>query len=81
MSVRFAIVLNVTIALLLEPRETRRSRAFGRAFDGVDVAVDHLKVRQSPKIEQSRPRRVSVFAPDPEQRDATSAFRHNRPPL
>jgi hypothetical protein len=80
-SVRFAIVLNVTIALLLEPRETRRSRAFGRAFDGVDVAVDRLKVRQALKVEQSRPRRVSVFAPDPEQRDATSAFRHNRPPL
>jgi hypothetical protein len=40
----------------------------------MDVAVDHLKVRQSPKVDQSRPRRVSVFAPDPEQRDAMVNF-------
>ena len=47
---------------------------FGRAFSGMDVAINHLKVGQSPKIEQSRPGRVSVFAPDPEQPDAMVNF-------
>jgi hypothetical protein len=47
---------------------------FGRAFRSVDVAIDHLKVDQSPKVKQSRPRRISVFAPDPEQRDALVNF-------
>ena len=47
---------------------------FGRAFSGMDVAINHLKVGQSPKIEQSRPGRVSVFAPDLEQRDAMVDF-------
>jgi hypothetical protein len=40
----------------------------------MDVAINHLKVGQSPKIEQSRPGRVSVFAPDPEQPDAMVNF-------
>ena len=47
---------------------------FDGAFCGVDVAIDQLKVRQAPKIEQPRPRRVSVFAPDPKQRDAMVNF-------
>ena len=47
---------------------------FGRAFSGMDVAINHLKFEQSPKIDQSRPGRVSVFAPDPEQRDAMVDF-------
>ncbi len=47
---------------------------FCRAFRSVNIAINHLKVRQSPKVEQSRPRRVSVFAPDPEQRDAMVDF-------
>src|SRR5512132_797582 len=40
----------------------------------VDVAVNHLKVWQTPKIEQTRPGRVSVFAPDAEKRDAMVNF-------
>ena len=47
---------------------------FGRAFSGMDVAINHLKVGQSPKIEQTRPGRVSVFAPDAEKRDAMVNF-------
>ena len=47
---------------------------FGRAFHSVDVAIDHLKVWQTPKIEQTRPGRVSVFAPDAEKRDAMVNF-------
>ena len=47
---------------------------FRRAFRSVDVAIDYPEVGQSPKIEQSRPRRVSVFAPDPKQRDALVNF-------
>ena len=43
---------------------------FVGAFRSVDIAINHLKVGQSPKIEQSRPRHVSVFAPDAEKRDA-----------
>jgi hypothetical protein len=40
----------------------------------VDVAVNHLKVWQTPKIEQTRPGRVSAFAPDAEKRDAMVNF-------
>jgi hypothetical protein len=40
----------------------------------VNVAVNNLKVGQSPKIEQSRPGRVSVFAPDPKKRDEMVNF-------
>jgi hypothetical protein len=40
----------------------------------VGVAIDHLKVRQAPKIEQLRPRLVSVFDPDTEQWDAMVNF-------
>jgi hypothetical protein len=40
----------------------------------VDVAINDLKVGQSPKIKQSRPRLVSVFAPDPKKRDAMVNF-------
>jgi hypothetical protein len=40
----------------------------------VDIAIDHLKVRQAPKIEQIRPRVVSVLAPDPEQRETVVDF-------
>ena len=40
----------------------------------MDVAVNHLKVWQTPKIEQTRPGRVSVFAPDAEKRDAMVNF-------
>ena len=45
-----------------------------RAFRGVDVAIDYLKVGQAPIVAQSRPRRVSVCAPNPEQRDAMVDF-------
>jgi hypothetical protein len=45
-----------------------------RAFCDVGVAIDHLKVRQAPKIEQLWPRLVSVFAPDTEQWDAMVNF-------
>jgi hypothetical protein len=40
----------------------------------VDIAINHLKVGQSPKIEQSRPSRVSSFAPHPKERDAMVHF-------
>jgi hypothetical protein len=53
------------------PSATRLDSAFG----DVGVAVDHLKVRQAPKIEQLGPRLVSVFAPDPEQWDPMVNFR------
>jgi hypothetical protein len=43
---------------------------FGRAFCGVNIAIDHLKIWQAPIIEQLRPRRIPVFAPHPKQRDA-----------
>ena len=42
----------------------------GRAFCGVDIAIDHLKIWQAPIIEQLRPWRVPVFAPHPKQRHA-----------
>ena len=45
-----------------------------RAFCDVGVAIDHLKVRRAPKIEQLGPRLVSVFAPDAEQWDAMVNF-------
>jgi hypothetical protein len=45
-----------------------------RAFCDVGVAIDHLKVRQAPKIEQLGPWLVSVFAPDTEQWDAMVNF-------
>jgi hypothetical protein len=32
-------------------------------FCGVSVAIDYLKVWQAPKIEQLRPRQITVFAP------------------
>src|SRR5262249_46540171 len=44
------------------------------AFRSVDLAINHLKVGQSPKRQWSRPRRVSAFAPDPKQRDAIVHF-------
>jgi hypothetical protein len=47
---------------------------FCGTFRSVDVAVDDLKVGQSPKIEQSRPGRVSLFTPDSKQRDAMVNF-------
>ena len=47
---------------------------FCRAFNRVEIAINHLKVGQSPKIEQSRPGRVSVFAPHPIERDAMVHF-------
>jgi hypothetical protein len=47
---------------------------FDHAFSRVDVAIDHLKVGQSPKSQQPRPTRVTVFAPNPEQRDAVVNF-------
>jgi hypothetical protein len=42
----------------------------GRAFCDVDIAVDRLKVGQTPIVEQLRPWDVPVFAPHPKQRDA-----------
>ena len=33
------------------------------AFGNVDVAIDHLKVRQTPISEQLGPRRFPIFAP------------------
>jgi hypothetical protein len=33
------------------------------AFFGVDIAIDYLEIRQTPKIEQLRPRQITVFAP------------------
>jgi len=42
----------------------------GRAFRGMDIAVDRLKVGQSPIIEQLRPWSMPVFAPNPKQREA-----------
>ena len=47
---------------------------FCRSFRRMDVAVDHLKVGQSPKIEQSRPRHPPVFAPDPKNGEAMVNF-------
>jgi hypothetical protein len=59
----------------------RRTRGYGstarrlhRAFRSVDVAVNHLKVWQTPKIEQLRPWKVPVLAPNPKQRDAVVNF-------
>ena len=43
---------------------------FGRAFCGVGIAIDHLKIWQAPVIEQLRPSRVPEFAPHPKQGDA-----------
>jgi hypothetical protein len=45
-----------------------------RAFCYMSVAIDHLKVRQAPEIEQVRPWVVSVFAPDSEQRHTVVDF-------
>jgi hypothetical protein len=43
---------------------------FAGAFGDVDVAIDHLKVWQTPISKQRRPRRFPIFVPHPEQRDA-----------
>ena len=40
----------------------------------MDIAIDDLEVRHSPKIEQLRPPNVPVLAPDPKQRDAVVNF-------
>ena len=37
------------------------------AFCGVGIAIDDLKVWQAPKLEQLRPRGVSIFVPDLEE--------------
>jgi hypothetical protein len=44
--------------------------SLGGAFGDVDVAIDHLKVRQTPISEQLRPRRIPALVPHPKQRDA-----------
>ena len=54
---------------MCETREQIVAR-LGRAFCGVDIAVDRLKVGQTPIVEQLRPRGVPVFAPHPKQREA-----------
>ena len=46
----------------------------GRAFCDVDIAIDKLKVWQSPIIEQRRPRSIAVLAPHPKQRRAMINF-------
>ncbi len=78
MSARFAAVLEVTITLSLAELGRGAGKdtvpRFCRAFRSVNIAINHLKVRQSPKIEQSRPSGVSVFVPNPEQRDAMVDF-------
>src|SRR5215470_8953263 len=43
---------------------------FDGAFRGVYVAIDDLKVRQAPKIEELRPRQFPAFAPHSKQRNA-----------
>jgi hypothetical protein len=40
----------------------------------VDIAIDDLEVRHSPKIDQCRPSRISVVAPNPEERDTVVNF-------
>ena len=42
---------------------------FGRAFSGMDVAINHLKVGQSPIAEQFRPPFIPMVTPDLKQRD------------
>jgi hypothetical protein len=36
----------------------------------MDVAIDYLKVWQTPKVEQLRPTQISMFAPHPKKRNA-----------
>src|SRR5580704_14236748 len=49
------------------PRDAAVAR-LACAFGHVSVAIDHLQVRQAPKSEQRRPRRVAMLAPHLEQR-------------
>ena len=42
----------------------------GRAFCGVDVAINQLKVRQAPIIKQFRPGSIPILVPHPKQWDA-----------
>src|SRR5580700_5258798 len=51
------------------PRHTPVPRLAG-ALRHVSAAVDRLQVRQAPKSEQRRPRRVAMLAPDLKQRHA-----------
>jgi hypothetical protein len=44
------------------------------ALCGVDVTIDYLKVWEAPKIEQLRPRDVSVFLPYSKQGSAMVDF-------
>jgi hypothetical protein len=46
----------------------------GRAFCGVNIAINYLKVWQAPIAEQIRPRRFPVLAPNSKQRDAVVDF-------
>ena len=47
---------------------------FLSAFCGVYVAIDHLKVWQTPIVEERRPRCIPVFAPHSKQRDTMINF-------
>ena len=40
----------------------------------MDVAIDHLKVWQSPKAEQFGPRKIAVLIPDLKQRNSVINF-------
>jgi hypothetical protein len=43
-------------------------------FCRVNVTIDYLEVRRAPIVEQIRPRRFPVLAPNPKQRDAVVNF-------
>ena len=43
-------------------------------FCDVRLAIDHLKVWQTPKPEQLRPREIAVFVPDAKQRESVINF-------
>ena len=50
---------------------------FRRAFRSVDVAVNHLKVWQTPKIEQTQPGHVQGSLPDAEEAGRNGQLRHS----
>ena len=47
---------------------------FSRAFHPMGIAVDDLKVRETPEVEQRRPSGLAMLAPHAKQRNAMVDF-------